>query len=264
MLLLLYSAVACYVIAGAMAVQRLRHGSTQRGYLLIALLGSAVALHGFSRSATIAEFGLDMSFFSALELFSWTAALTLIISTIWLRVENHAAVIGPLIAASIVLHELFPSDEILRLTGDWQLNVHIGLATVAWSVFCLAAVHALLLAAQERMLRSHQTASLVRALPPLTVMNDLLTYSVRIGFALLTLVLITGSLFVGDLKQQHLIHKTVLSGMAWLLFGSLIWGQWRYGWRGRKAAYWTLWGVALLVLAYFGSKFVIELILQKP
>lgn len=264
MLILLYIATVGYLLAGGLAVYRLFHGQTHRGYVVMATLSLAVILHAISRSTTIADAGLDLSFFSALELFSWTAAITLIISTIWVRVENHAAVIAPLIAISIILHQLFPSNEILRLTGDWQLNVHIALATIAWSVFCLAAVHALLLAAQERMLRSHQTATLVRALPPLTVMNELLTYSVRIGFALLTLVLITGSLFVGDLKQQHLIHKTVLSGMAWLLFGSLIWGQWRYGWRGRKAAHWTLWGVGLLVLAYFGSKFVIELLLHRP
>ena len=84
------------------------------------------------------------------------------------------------------------------------------------------------------------------------------------GFALLTLVLLTGVLFVEDLLAQHLVHKTVLSVLSWLLFGGLLLGRWRYGWRGIRAVHWTLAAMALLLLAFFGSKFVLELVLATP
>ena len=84
------------------------------------------------------------------------------------------------------------------------------------------------------------------------------------GFALLTLTLVTGALFVENLFAQHLAHKTALSVAAWLVFGTLLYGRWRYGWRGRRAVRLTLIGMSVLVLAFFGSKFVLELILRRP
>ena len=83
------------------------------------------------------------------------------------------------------------------------------------------------------------------------------------GFVLLGATLLTGLLFVQDLLAQHLMHKTVLSLLSWLVFGVLLLGRWRQGWRGRTAVHWTLAAMALLVLAFFGSKFVLELVLQR-
>ena len=83
------------------------------------------------------------------------------------------------------------------------------------------------------------------------------------GFALLSAGLLTGIFFLEDIFAQHLVHKTVLSIVAWLVFGILLWGRWRFGWRGRTAIRWTLSGFVVLLLAYFGSKFVLELILQR-
>ena len=83
------------------------------------------------------------------------------------------------------------------------------------------------------------------------------------GFALLTLALLSGFAFLEDMFAQHLVHKTVLSTLAWLMFGGLLIGRLRYGWRGKTAIVWTLSGFAVLILAYFGSKMVLELILQR-
>ncbi|MCB1564805.1 MAG: cytochrome c biogenesis protein CcsA, partial [Xanthomonadales bacterium] len=62
---------------------------------------------------------------------------------------------------------------------------------------------------------------------------------------------------------QHLVHKTVLSLLAWAAFGVLLFGRWRFGWRGKRAVRWTLLAMLLLLLAFFGSKFVLEVILQR-
>ncbi|MGD9407447.1 MAG: cytochrome c biogenesis protein CcsA, partial [Gammaproteobacteria bacterium] len=70
-------------------------------------------------------------------------------------------------------------------------------------------------------------------------------------------------IFVDNVFAQHLVHKTVLSIIALLVFGVLLLGRWRFGWRGRKAIHWTLVGYGLLVLGYFGSRFVLEVLLQR-
>jgi ABC-type uncharacterized transport system permease subunit len=78
------------------------------------------------------------------------------------------------------------------------------------------------------------------------------------GFGFLTLALFTGFVFVTNLFTQNLVQKTVLSLIAWLVFGVLLIGRMRFGWRGRSAVQWTLSGFAILAVAYFGVKFVLE------
>ena len=93
-------------------------------------------------------------------------------------------------------------------------------------------------------------------------MESLLFQMIATGFALLTLALVTGFLFLEDIFAQHLVHKTTLSIIAWFVFGILLWGRWRFGWRGQTALRWTIGGFIFLMLAYFGSKFVLELVLN--
>ncbi len=126
----------------------------------------------------------------------------------------------------------------------------------------LAAVQAIALAVQDRLLHRHSMATLLR-LPPLQLMERLLFQMVAIGFFLLSLTLLTGFWFIDNWLAQHLAHKTVLSIVAWLFFGVLLWGRWRYGWRGRIAIRWALAGYGVLILAYFGTKLVLEQVLQK-
>jgi ABC-type uncharacterized transport system permease subunit len=83
------------------------------------------------------------------------------------------------------------------------------------------------------------------------------------GFVLLSLALVTGALFLEDIFAQHLVHKTILSIVAWVVFAILLWGRWRFGWRGRTAIRWTIGGFVFLMLAYFGSKFVLELVIGR-
>ncbi len=94
-------------------------------------------------------------------------------------------------------------------------------------------------------------------------MEQFLFQLITAGVILLTLSLMTGFLYVEDLFAQHLVHKTVLSLAAWLVFSILLWGRWRFGWRGRKAIRWTMAGFAVLLLAYLGTKFVIEFVIAR-
>jgi ABC-type uncharacterized transport system permease subunit len=95
-------------------------------------------------------------------------------------------------------------------------------------------------------------------------MESLLFEFIAIGQLLLTGSLVTGFLFLEDMFAQHLVHKTVLSLIAWAIFALLLWGRYRFGWRGKKALQWTIGGFLVLLLAYFGSKAVLELILHRP
>jgi len=97
----------------------------------------------------------------------------------------------------------------------------------------------------------------------LQTMEALLFQMLAAGFVMQSLSLATGFMFVEDLFAQHLVHKTVLSILAWFVFAILLWGRWRYGWRGKTAIRWTLGGFVSLLLAYLGSKMVLELVLGR-
>jgi ABC-type uncharacterized transport system permease subunit len=145
----------------------------------------------------------------------------------------------------------------------WELTAHILLSMAAAALLFAAAVTALLLVFLDRRLRARRIAELPSMLPPLDALEKVMFRLIGAGFALLTLALLTGFIFVTNLWAQHLEHKTILSIIAWVLFGVLLIGRVRYGWRGRSAVRWTLSGFGVLVLAYFGSKFVLEYILGR-
>jgi len=145
----------------------------------------------------------------------------------------------------------------------WQLATHAWMALLAYATLAIAALLAVMLWLQDRALRRREFHAWLRALPPLTQLETVLFRTITVGFVLLTLTLLTGVLFVEDFLSQHLVHKTVLSVLSWLVFGGLLLGRWRYGWRGIRAVHWTLTAMALLLLAFFGSKFVLELVLGR-
>ncbi|MES2606196.1 MAG: cytochrome c biogenesis protein CcsA, partial [Pseudomonadota bacterium] len=86
---------------------------------------------------------------------------------------------------------------------------------------------------------------------------------IKAGFIGLLAVIISGFLFMDDMFAQHLVHKTALTIVSWCVFGILLWGRYQQGWRGKVALRWTMSGFAVLILAYFGSKFVLEILLDR-
>jgi ABC-type uncharacterized transport system permease subunit len=145
----------------------------------------------------------------------------------------------------------------------WDLTAHVLLSMAAAALLLAAAVTALILVFMDRKLRARRIADLPTVLPPLDSVEKVMFRLIGVGFTLLTLALFTGFVFVTNLRAQHLEHKTILSCVAWVLFGVLLVGRVRYGWRGRPAVRWTLSGFVFLVLAYFGSKFVLETVLGR-
>ncbi len=207
--------------------------------------------------------GLNLSFFNAVSLAAWTAAGLLLLSALSQPVDNLAILALPMAAITVLLDLRFPGQRLLSDNADWSLGIHVLTSMLSYSLLTLASVQAILLAVQNHYLRRHHPGGFIRALPPLQTMESLLFEMISVGFALLSVSLLTGFLYLDDMFAQHLVHKTVLSIAAWIAFAVLLWGRYRFGWRGRKAIRWTLVGFAVLMLAYFGSKAVVELILKR-
>lgn len=255
-------AALCYLAAAGLLVRELARddGAGSKAWLLPAL--AAVALHAAEHVIGWRQGGgADMHFFAALSLVGLgMAALTTAFGATG-RMAALGVVVFPVAAAMLLGYALY--GHVAAEALDWRLQLHAWCALLAYATLAIAALLAIMLWAQERALRRREFRGWLRALPPLTELESLLFRTIAVGFVLLTATLLTGALFVENLFAQHLIHKTVLSVLSWLAFGALLLGRWRYGWRGATAVRWTLAAMALLILAFFGSKFVLELLLKR-
>ncbi len=261
-------ALVGYVCGATLLLTRLRLGATgtppvRWPALTVILVG--LAGHTLLLEATVLgrEEGLRLGLFEAASLIAWVVVLILLLTSIRRPLENLGIILLPVAALLVGIQPWAPPPQAITTAGEWHLTLHILLSTGAYSLIMLAVAQALLLYYQERALRQRQPGGLIRALPPLQSMELLLFQLIIGGFFLLSLALVSGLLFVEDLFAQHLVHKTVLSIAAWLTFAVLLWGHWRHGWRGRTAVRWTLGGATFLILAYFGSKLVLEVLLQR-
>lgn len=206
--------------------------------------------------------GPDLHFFAALSLVGLgMAALTTLLGPAQ-RIEALGIIVFPLAAIVLVAYALLGGGK-PRADLGWQLQLHALLALLAYATLAVAALVAVMLWFQERALRRRDLGGWLRVLPPLTQMETLLFRSLGAAFGLLSLTLLTGVVFVDNLFAQDLGHKTVLSILSWGVLGVLLFGRWRWGWRGPRAVKLTLTAMALLLLAFFGSKFVYELVLHR-
>ncbi len=257
------AAAVLYFASAAVQTRRLANGQADMARLP-ALIGLAAALlHGalHVRAAQIAG-GVDLHFFAALSLAAFGIAM--LTTTIALaRPVGALGIVAYPLASTFALIYALARPQPTALPLGWQIQLHAGLALLAYAVLSLAALVAIMLSVQERALRRRKLSTALRLFPPLTLLESLLFKLIFTGFALLTLALLSGIVFVEDLLAQHLVHKTVLSLLAWVIFGALLAGRVWYGWRGRRAVRLTLTAMVLLVLAFFGSKFVLELVLAR-
>lgn len=206
----------------------------------------------------------DVSLLNLLSLCALVIVLMLC-SSVFNRDSLYDAslVVLPLTVVVLIMEWTLPVQGLLLNDTSVGITFHILSSVTAFGVLSIAGVYALFAAIIDYFLRRHHLNPLVRALPPLETLERLLFRLIALGFTLLTISLLSGMAFIDDLFAQHLAHKTVLSIMAWLVFGLLLWGRWRYGWRGRHAVRLTLAGIFLLLLAYFGSKLVLETFLGR-
>ena len=204
--------------------------------------------------------GFHFGFFDAASSVAMVISLLVLLMSIKRRTEIIAMVILPISAITLLTQSISPSSYMLPYDAPQGLKIHVLVSIIAYSLLGLAASMSIVLSLQNRMLHNHHPGGLLKKLPPLQIMEKLLFDFIFAGFIGLTLALLSGFVFLEDVFAQHLVHKTVLSIVAWLVFATLLVGRFTIGWRGRTAIRWTLSGFASLMLAYFGSKFVLEFI----
>lgn len=269
LLLLSLLAILLYFFAAVRQWQRLSLGNSSGsregdGSLRAQVLAGGALAWILQISVTaqllVGNDSLNLSIFPTGSLIASIVVMILLLSSLRQRLDNLFIGVFPM-AALTLLFSLIVSDSGSSKAYSLGVVAHILLSIVAYAVLTLAAFQAVLLSRQERALKQHHTRGLVASLPPLQVMERLLFEMIFAGFLLLTLALVTGAIYTEDLFAQHLAHKTLLSIIAWVVFAILIGGRLLLGWRSRTALRWTLAGFILLMLAFFGSKAVLELIL---
>ncbi len=227
------------------------------------LAAAALLLHALWIAGAIrTQAGVALALADSASLAGWFIGLG---GTLSLLARNFRGVAAALLGLATLLAagtgSLPQLNEVNTLS--WPLAVHVVLAMGAAGMFAIAAVLVCLLAWQDGALRQRREIRALSFLPPVTDMERALFTALGTGFAALSVAILAGLLFVTNLFAQHLIHKTSLALLAWLIFAVLLLGRWRFGWRGRIAARYTLAGFVVLALAYFGSKFVLEVLLGR-
>ena len=262
-MILLHAVVAAlYAVAAWIRWPRAAEPSSARVALWLVPL--AVVLHAAAIAHSIFRpDGLDLSFANALSLVAGLAALVAWASGLLSALPRVGAVVLPIAAIGSVLPAFWVNPHRFAYADEPWAATHIAIALVAYALFVVAALQALVMTGLERQL--HRGLAAGTDIPPLLTLERYLFRLIAAGFVLLTLTLASGFVFSEELfgKPVTFTHKNVFSVAGWLVFAVLLFGRWHYGWRGRAAVNWILGGTLLLVLGYLGSKFVLEVLLHR-
>lgn len=253
----IYTAAAIY-FGNKFARQQSFKSSHVLGVAALGLVAHGVGVYGLS----VSENGLNFSLFTASSLIFWVINAIVLISSLKKELHNLFLLLFPLSAIS-VLTSIAATNPEWQHTLSYSIAAHVILSILAYSLLTIASLQALILAYQNYALKHRSRIANARLLPPLQTMESLLFELLWVGEILLTLAIISGFYFLEDMFAQHLVHKTVFALSAWLIYALLLWGRHQMGWRGNKAIRWALAGFICLMLAYFGSKLVLEIVLNR-
>tara|TARA_R110002167_G_scaffold6671_11_gene31408 strand:+ start:7567 stop:8364 length:798 start_codon:yes stop_codon:yes gene_type:complete len=252
-----------YLIAGLIQVLSLSGKAPARRSLVMMLGAGAVVLH------TLAVYlilhpgnGIQLGLFPVSSLIAWLVSGLVLLSCMRKPLESLFVGVFPLAAITVLLAAIGLETAAPQKYSGGEI-AHILTSILSYSIFAIAALQALILARQDHELKHHHTRGIIRTLPPLQLMEQLLFEMVWLGLILLSASLLTGFLFLEDIFAQHLVHKTGLSIVAWVIYATLLWGRSQRGWRGATAVRWVLGGFTFLMLAYYGSKLALELLISS-
>ncbi len=242
--------------------------------VLIALVFHGIAL----KDSILRDQHLHLSWSLALSAAVWLGMIVFWLESLILRIDGLQLLLLPAGALTCLLAALFPQSQLIAHAGDTALRVHLLIAMSAYGLITVAALQALLMSALDRRLHFPRESAqspargiwsvagrLLDAQPPLLAQEQLLFRVIWVAFGALTLAVASGSLIsvAATGKWLPFDHKTVFTLLSWITFGVLLIGRHVRGWRGRIALRYTLVGFAFIVLSYTGSRFVIEVILQR-
>ena len=202
--------------------------------------------------------GARLGFAPVLSMTVWLVLAVHTVESRFLPLPTVRRVLAIAGAAAVALAWAFPG-EVRPVASPWA-PFHFALGVASYGLFGVAVLHAALLGTAERRLRLRTSTVPEPGGMPLLQLERLTFRFVEAGFAVLTATLLLGMLTSVHWQWDH---KTVFSLLGWAVFAGLLLGRRLRGWRGQQATRWLYAGAALLLLAYVGSRFVIEVLLQR-
>ena len=260
------ASIALYLITAFMLFRSVRSGLGIAAKAPLSLWLLAMLCHtGALMPAIITAHGIDLSLFNAISLSALLISLILFIICTRQALAAMGMIILPITAVCVALAPIETADKLVIDTISPGIQLHIIASLLAYNLLVMASIQALAIYRQISYLKLKDQSQhqLLSTLPTLDAMESFLFALIKWGILLLTIGLVSGWLYHEDLFAQHLMHKTVLSAMAWLVFGIVLFGKQLYGWRISIAVRLVLIATGLLILGYLGSKFVLEVILDR-
>jgi ABC-type uncharacterized transport system permease subunit len=200
--------------------------------------------------------GQNISFVNLFSLVAWLVAFLVLLAALIKPIANLTLFIFPIALSSIFLEWYFPAILLANTQSHPKELIHILLSTMAFSLLCICGLQAFFLAIQEYLLRHKRPARFIQLLPPLQQMEKFLFQMITTGFIFLTILLVTSFWSFGYAVITNFWQKTLLSLFGWTIFASLLAGHRYAGWRSWLVIRYTLGGVFLVMLVYFGSEFL--------
>jgi ABC-type uncharacterized transport system permease subunit len=257
------AAATLYALGAALQMRSLWQQRVVALGTLILVTAPAVLLHAIATYLQVhTSEGVYLGFFAAASLITLLMVLFVMLAAIRLPVQNLMILVLPIGALAVLASLLGQTGFQSMESPPPALVVHILFSVFAYSILFMAACQSVLLAYQEHALKAHSPIGALRVLPPLETMESLLFSLLWTGIITLTAAIATGFIFLDNMFAQRVVHHTVLAIASWLVYAALLTGRHFFGWRSSTATSWTLVAFALLILGYFGSKFVMEILLE--
>jgi len=252
-----------YIIAASVASNQLLSSKKIHASHFLAPITVALVTHcAWLYTHVFMHNGQNLQILNVLSAITFIMSL---LSTIASRRLN-TGVLLPIVYGFTVINFIavsyLPSHFVAHLETHPQVGTHIIFALLAYSILTIASLLALQLAYLDYRLKNRKLPLTSMRMPPIMTLEKSLFQFILIGFILLSCTLLTGFIFLEDMFAQGKAHKAILSMIAWVIYAVILWGHYKQGWRGRLMVYVTVIGSSLLTLAYFGSRFVREIMLS--
>jgi ABC-type uncharacterized transport system permease subunit len=243
----------------AWRLQRAPSAASVRALLPLALLAHGALIY----HSILGQGDIRLGFGNSLSTILWLTALIYWLASQGAPLARLQSWVSGLAGISVLAMAVFTQTHAIPDSQTLALRAHLVVSFLAYGLLAVAALHAVLMTMLEKQL--HRGAFLQNGAPPLLTLEAMLFKTIGVGFALLTLALFSGVFFSEELfgTALQLSHKTVFAVLSWLVFGGLLLGRHFRGWRGRTALVWTITGFMLLLLAYLGTQFVLEVLLGR-
>ena len=231
-----------------------------------ALLLSGIVIHAALLGASVFKpDAVHLGFANAVSLIAWLSVSVYALTALKVPLPGIQGWVAGLAAVSVLLPLALPDARAVPFSHTFGFRVHLVLSLLAYCLLFIAALQAVLMSAFEKRLHHGAAAAGMPGMPPLLTLESVLFKLIWAGFLLLTLALASGFLFSEEIfgKAMSFSHKIFFALLSWLVFGALLAGRAIWGWRGRLAVRWTITGFVMLLLAYVGSKFVLEILLHR-